>query len=38
MVNEGLAGGTINNKYKEPEVDEARSLEQEVRPRKSNSD
>ncbi len=38
MVNEGLAGGTVNPEYKKPSVDEARSLEKEEKPRDPDSE
>ncbi len=37
IINEGLAGGTVNNRYKHPEIDEARPLKEETLPRKKGS-
>jgi hypothetical protein len=38
MVNEGLAGGTVNPEYKKPAVDEARDLQKEEKPRDSKKE
>ncbi|MBM7646909.1 hypothetical protein JOD45_003144 [Scopulibacillus daqui] len=35
MINEGLAGGTVNLKYDHPSIDESRPLDKEEKPKKS---
>ncbi|MBM7646398.1 hypothetical protein JOD45_002626 [Scopulibacillus daqui] len=35
MIDEGLAGGTVDNRYQRPHIDESRPVEKEEKPRKA---